>query len=278
MIQALGQQCSNEAEAALRRMHSELELQVGARTASMAAALEELQRQMEERKRLEKELLEMTERERVRLGQELHDNLGQQLTGIALLTRSLGQKLKDKRLRESKDALKIEALVNQAIDQTRELARHLTSAVLARGDLPSALKELSGQVKRTFGLSCRCEIRGKQPLPLVESEARQLYNIAQEAVTNAIKHGQATRLVLRLASRPDRVDLSVINNGVPFNGDSGPSPGMGLRIMHYRSMVIGAWLDIRPRRAGGTEVVCSLPVRQKLLPGIGGGQCGGVER
>ncbi len=263
-------------EAALRNLHAALEASVEHRTAAVQAACDELQRQMAQRKRLEQELLEVTEQERIRIGQDLHDNLGQQLTGIALLTRSLEETLKEKRVPQARDARKIEALVNQAISHTRELARHLTSVGLVRNDLPAALKGLASQVKTTFKLSCRFQCRGALPLPLQEAEARQLYNIAQEAVTNAIKHGRATRLQLRLLSRPDKVDLVIRNDGLPFAPQPHqPGPGMGLRIMHYRASVIGAWLEIRPNRNGGTTIACSLPIKQKLLPGIGGRRSAG---
>jgi PAS domain S-box-containing protein len=252
-----------EAEEALRRVYDGLEARIKERTAEVMASNVELLREIGERKRLEKELVEITEKERRRIGQNLHDDLGQLLTGIAFMTQSLAEKLAEASLPEVSDAAKIQSLVNQAISHTRVLSRDLTSAELDESNLAASLQALARHVGGLFEASCRFQSEGTIP-PVPEGVARQLFYIAQEAATNAIKHGRPRHVWIDLASLPDRLSLTIRNDGIPFSRASAANTGMGLRIMNYRARVIGAAFEIGTDREGGTVVHCAVPIKSPM--------------
>ena len=252
-----------EAEAALRRVYDDLEVRIKERTAELTASNVELLREIGERKRLEKELVEISEQERRRIGQNLHDDLGQLLTGIAFMTQSLSEKLADASLPEVNDALKIQRLVNQAIRHARVLSRDLTSAELDETNLAASLQALARHVGGVFETSCQFRSEGSIP-PVPEGVARQVFYIAQEAATNAIKHGRPRHVWIVLTGLPDRLHLTIRNDGVPFSGQPAANTGMGLRIMTYRARVIGAEFEIKTDPEGGTIVQCAAPIRSGM--------------
>ncbi len=224
-------------------------------TAELAAANTQLLQEMEERKRLEKELLGIIERERQRIGQELHDSIGQQLAGIKFMTEVLEEKLSGKSLPEASYAAKITTHVRQATDQARNLAKGLHPVDLDASGLTSALGELSETTKNLFGVSCtfKCD-----ESVLIDDTvvAINLYRIAQEAVTNAIRHGKAKNVLVELSSSGDRSTLTVENDGLDFPELQAECKGMGLKIMDYRAEMIGGSLNIRKGDNGGTIVTC----------------------
>jgi signal transduction histidine kinase len=213
-----------------------------------------------EAKRLERTILEISGREQRRIGQDLHDGLGQHLTGVAFMSKVLEQKLREKNLPEAADAAKIVALVNQAIDKTRELSHGLLPVLSDARGLMTALERLALQVENLFQVSCTFEC--DRPVPIRESDiATHLYHIAQEAVNNALKHGQPCHIAIRLAGG-DEPFLSVDDDGVglPESRPAGRAgQGMGLLIMSYRAKMIGGALEVRQAQAGGTEVFCTFP-------------------
>ena len=250
------------AEEALRRVYEELEKRVEQRTAELNTANARLHAAIAERRRLEYELLEITEKERRRIGLDLHDDLGQQLAGLALMTKGLELKLAKRRARETSDAAKVHTLVQQAMDHARGLARDLATLDLKGDDLPAALDGLVRHAAEMFKISCRFKAEGN--LPSLETNiASQLYKIAQEAVTNAIKHAKAKTVGISLAKGSDKIILTVHNDGLPFPNLKGPSTGMGLRIMSYRANLIGASLEIKGDGPRGTRVICSVPLEGK---------------
>jgi two-component system sensor histidine kinase UhpB len=250
------------AEEALRRAHDELETRVQKRTAELNAANAKLHAAIAERRRLELELLEITEKERRRIGLDLHDDLGQQLAGLALMTKGLQLKLAKRHSRETSDATRIHNLVQQAMTHARDLARDLAMLDLKGDDLPAALDGLAKHAEKLFKISCRFEA-GKSIPPLEPNVASQLYKITQEAVTNAIKHAKAKVIGISLANGSDELILTVQNDGLPFPNLKSPSTGMGLRIMNYRASLIGASLEIKGDGPQGTCVSCSLPLEGK---------------
>jgi signal transduction histidine kinase len=205
-------------------------------------------------------LLEITEKERRRIGLDLHDDLGQKLSGIALMTKGLELKLAKSGAQEAQDAARIHALVRQTMNHASDLAHDLATLDLKENDLSAALDGLAAHARELFEISCRFKTQGSMP-PLHLDIVTQLYKIAQEAVTNAIKHGRTKRVTLSLAGQPDQVVLSVQNNGVPFPDlRSHSNTGMGLRIMRYRANLIGASLNIKGTGNHGTLLTCSVPL------------------
>jgi len=254
------------AEEALRQAYAELEKRAEQRTAELKTANTRLEGAIAERHRLENELLEITERERRRIGLDLHDDLGQQLSGLALMTKGLELKLARREAGEVEDAARIHKLVQQTINHARDLTRDLATLDLREDDLSAALDRLASHASEVFKISCRFERKGTPPA-LEPDTARQLYKIAQEAATNAIRHGKAKSVGISLACRSDRLVLTIHNDGVPFPNLQGPSTGMGLRIMNYRANLIGASLEIGAVTPVGTGVICSVPLAAKQHSG-----------
>jgi len=210
-----------------------------------------------EHKRLEKEVLQISELEQRRIGQDLHDGICQHLAGIEMLSEVLGQKLARKSKADSAQADNIAGHVRDVIAQTRSLARGLSPLVLESEGLMAALSELAANTEKLFRVQCRFECA----TPVYVHDlitATHLFRIAQEAVTNAIKHGKASAIELSLETRLQKTVLSVKDDGAGFSPRSGPTKGMGLRIMQYRADMIGAALSFQRQRSG-TTVVCLLP-------------------
>jgi two-component system sensor kinase FixL len=210
-----------------------------------------------ERERLEKQILEISDQERERIGQDLHDGLCQLLSGIKFKVTLLEQKLQPKAPAEALDARSLEGLLNGAIEQARNIARGLHPVDLEARGLMSALQELAGSVATVYGISCGCEF--VSPV-LVHDHlvATHLYRIAQEAINNALRHGRARRISIRLFGRRDRLVLKIQDNGSGFPARPGRKSGMGLHLMNYRARAIGASIEIVPGPAHGTVVTCRL--------------------
>ena len=246
---------SNE-ELSLAR--AELEKRVEERTADLVAANLELQAQMQERRRLESELLEIAENERRRIGFDLHDDIGQKLMGVTLLLKALETNLSHKQMPEATQVVRVQELVGQVVNHTHELA-HCFSAFDADGeDLRALLRQLINNVKKTFHLVGNFEAPEKLP-ELSPNVTQQLYKIAQEALSNAVKHGKAKRISVTLSQRDGRLVLCIENDGIPFPPDYKPTKRMGLRIMNYRAHTIEGTLEIQPAQESGTIVTCTVP-------------------
>jgi two-component system CheB/CheR fusion protein len=217
-------------------------------------------RDITERKHLESTILEISAREQRRIGQDLHDGLGQHLTGIAFMSKVQEQKLMEKSLPEAADAAKIVKLVNEAINKSRELARGLLPVVSDAQGLMSALQQWAGEVEDLFGVSCR--FRCFAPVLIHDDAmATHLYHIAREAVNNAIKHGHPGQIVIQLAAAQGQGALVVQDDGKGFTDVSKTHAGMGLHLMSYRARMIGASLQIQPGETGGTTVTCLFPMK-----------------
>jgi two-component system, LuxR family, sensor kinase FixL len=215
-------------------------------------------RDITERKRLEREVLEISERERQRIGQDLHDGLCQQLAAIELMSQVLEQKLTPRSKPAAARAGEIARYVRETISQTRLLARGLSPVTLESEGLLSGLLELAGNTEKMFGVPCRFESSGEVRVREA-AVATHLYRIAQEAVSNAIKHGKAGRLVIGLQRLSDRTVLTISDNGRGFPQGAPASSGMGLRIMQYRAGMIGGTLSFQRNRKRGVTVHCWVP-------------------
>ena len=215
-------------------------------------------RDITDRRRLEKAIEEVSEREQRRFGQDLHDGLGQTLTGICCLTKVLQQKLEAKKIPEGEDAAGLVKLITEALSQTRELARGLCPTALDQHDLQAALQQLSNNLERFFGV--QSEVEADHAIKISDqTAATHLYRIAQEATTNSIKHGGATKIKISLAQKKNVVSLQVKDNGKGFK--KAENTGMGLRVMQHRARMIGANIEINSSPGKGTTVTCSIEKR-----------------
>jgi PAS domain S-box-containing protein len=204
---------------------------------------------------LEKEILAISEREQGRLGRDLHDDLCQQLAGVEFLSQGLASDLATRTAEGASRAREIAGMVRRAMTQTRELARGLSPVLLEAEGLAEALRDLAASTRKVFG--CNCRFRSESPVTVTDHPvAAHLYRIALEAVSNALKHGRARRIELKLAAEDHAMILTVSDNGVGIQRKPDESKGMGLRIMRYRAEVIGGTLAVRRRPRGGTLVVC----------------------
>jgi len=210
-----------------------------------------------ERKRLEHALLDISNREQQRIGNDLHDGLGQELTGVALLLRSLAQQLARECPQAVPTAEQAITLVNRAIESARMLARGLSPANLERGGLGFALRELTRQLARASGVVIVYSARGAARLRLDEVASNHLYRIAQEAISNALRHARATNIRVELVVTRRRIDLTVADDGIGMTGLADGGDGLGLKIMQYRARMIGGELSIEPARPHGLIVSCA---------------------
>jgi PAS domain S-box-containing protein len=218
-------------------------------------------RDVTQRRALEDEIQEISEREQRRLGQDLHDGLGQAMTGIAFLAKVLEQKLEAKNLPEADAAGNIVGLINDALTQTRRLSRGLCPAVLDSNDIAAALEQLAENVRSIFSVNCKLQC---QPDLKINDNAVavHLYRIAQEAATNAVKHGHAKNISLSLAARDSVLMLKVEDDGTGLPSTAPKGKGMGLRVMQHRARMIGGAIRMRQSKSGGVAVLCSVPWRK----------------
>ena len=211
------------------------------------------------RRQLEREVLEASNREQQRIGNDLHDGLGQELTGIALLLRGLENRAEREAPALSPAIEEVALLVNDAIFTTRALARGLSPVTFDRGGLALALEELARRLSAMFHINVRCQADDTLERGLESVNALHLYRIAQEAVTNAAQHGAAGQVQIELRFDGERGLLRIEDNGTGFNPAVQQSKGLGLRIMHYRAQMMAGSLRIESARARGTIVSCWFP-------------------
>jgi len=215
-----------------------------------------IHRDVSELRRLEKQIMDIGDRERQKIGQDLHDDLCPHLIGVEGLGKVLVRKLAGKALEEAHLAEKITGLIKDAFIKSRRLARGLCPVYLVDRGLESSLRELAVNTEAVFGVACR--FIGKVPARIRDNlVATHLFHIVQEAVHNAARHGQAAAITITLDGENDRLRLSVADDGKGLAEDQ-KTEGMGLRIMGFRANMIHAALDIRTLEAGGTLVQVSV--------------------
>jgi signal transduction histidine kinase len=236
----------------LKSFHQTLNDRIRQRTAA-------LRHEIAAREQLEKEVAEVTERERRGFGHELHDTLCQHLTATSLSLQVLSGKLSEASLPQAKDADAGVELIEEAIDLTRKLAKGLFPLELEGEGLASALRELCGGTADRFHLNC--EFRGDSKTPeLDRTTATHLYRIAQEALINAIKHGHVSEVNVTLSHLNGDLILSIGDDGIGLPESMPDDCGLGLRIMASRAGMIGANFSVKNRAERGTIVMCQLPV------------------
>lgn len=252
-----------------------VEMQANAKGQNGDARLIGVVHDITEQRQLERELLKAGENERKRVGRDLHDGLGQLLTGIGFLSKTLAQTLQARKDETASEAAEITHLVEDAIDHTRSLSKLLLPVELEVNGLEAALQRLRWHVTNVYGIACK--LKTGAYLPIQDPEiALHMYRVAQEAVHNAVRHGKPSRVEVTLSTKSGKTRLSVADNGIGLpEGVEQRGGGLGLRTMQYRAQTIGATLSITPRKGGGTQVCCELPtpaeekleVTPKLLDG-----------
>jgi PAS domain S-box-containing protein len=217
-------------------------------------------REITNQKALEQEILEISNREQRRLGSDLHDGLGQELTGLSLLMKGLEMQLTREEQQYAQQMTKISDLLAHAIQSTRSLARGLAPVNLERGGLPEALKHLAARCTDMYSLECSF-INGSQKLPdLEEGAATHLYRIAQEATTNAARYARAKSILIDLRTSGRKLQLSITDDGIGLSaGLAQGRPGMGLKIMEYRSRMLGGTIAFE-EPGQGTRIVLTAPL------------------
>lgn len=223
-----------------------------------------------ERKQLERELIEIANREQQRIGSDLHDGLGQDLTGIALMLKGVVAQLRKEGSGAHRDVEEVIGLVNNAIENTRTLARGLSPVACGGGGLGAALQTLAARICERFGVQVDCHLNSEAPLRLSEAAAAHLYRIVQEALTNVVRHSGATEVAISLDTADGELHLRVCDNGRGFTVTPPDRPeGLGLKIMRYRAQMLGGDLSIELAGNGGASVHCSCPLALTVEPTSG---------
>jgi PAS domain S-box-containing protein len=224
---------------------------------SLGVSFDITRRRVLEREALQREVLAMTAREQRQIGQELHDGVGQELTGLGLMAQSLSQRLPEA-VAEKRIALRLRAGLDRLHEKVRELSRGLIPVHVESRGLSAALDDLATRTTEASGISVTAECPEWVELP-DHATATELFYIAQEAVHNAVRHGRPRTIRLTLLTEPDGLRLRIQDDGIGLPDGLEQSNGLGLRIMQHRAGVIGGVLQIGPLPGGGTVVTCTLP-------------------
>ena len=211
-------------------------------------------------KEAERKIISIGEETRQRIGQELHDDLGQHLTGIAFMSEVLFKRLKSQRSDSEREAATITSLINEAITKTRKLAQGLYPVEMAENGLQGMLEQLAGNVAAIHQRNCVVTCSEERPVDDAHVIIN-LFRIAQEAVNNAIRHGGATEIALHMVSTSGGVTLQVDDNGSGLPDDFEAKGGIGMHSMRYRASILGATLNFSALPDGGTRVAISLPAQ-----------------
>jgi two-component system, LuxR family, sensor kinase FixL len=211
---------------------------------------------------LQKEIMQTAEKERQRIGQDLHDGIGQNLTAATFLIEALREKLKEYAGDAIYDIDEIDNLVRKSIIQTRSIAKVLSPVEMNKNGLYSALSEMASTIEKVFDVKCEISRRGNFYIDDSQT-AIHLYYITREAVTNAIKHGKAGNIHICLTSEDSIFKLIILDDGTGCKENEMGS-GMGLRIMKYRASMIGAEFFAKNRTKKGFEIKVTLKVNAQV--------------
>jgi signal transduction histidine kinase len=252
-----------QAVAALRVSNEILDSQVQERTGELLQANLELHAALAERWRLQMEMNQISEERQKMIGQELHDGLGQQLTGIAFLVSSLSDTLGAKAAPEEPIMNQVKNLLCEAMSVIRSLSRGLYPVALETGGLSSALQHLAEYAQMTSGVECTHRVTASAII-VDKAIALNLYRIAQEAVCNSLRHSQAQRIEIKLSEAGEQYMLSIEDNGIGLPDQSkNKSSTLGLRSMRCRADLIGAAIEVRETPGCGTSIVVTGTIKYK---------------
>lgn len=217
---------------------------------------------IEERKNLEETILGISTDEKERIGQDLHDTVGQTLTGIGFLVGAIEKKLENRSTPTIEDITKIRDLINNAVNQARHLAKGLFPVEMVSGGLHSAICDLASTTESLFNVNCKFNCRDR--LVMEDHQvASQLYRIIQEAVNNSVKHANASKITINIVNKNDILIIGVTDDGIGIS-EAAIGRGMGLSIMQYRARCINASLEVGLSTSGGTRITCSYSLQGKL--------------
>ena len=257
MMRAQEELMDAEAQLADRAVH--LEALVSDRTAELSTAHEQLLVEADERKRLETEIASTIESERERLGQELHDGVVQELTGISMLLYVLAQNLAQSDTVQGAEALRLCRMLETAHGNARDLAKCFYPVEPEQHGLAAALEGIAQRTQQQFGVSCAVQADPPARTPVKDATSVQLFRIAQEAAMNAGKHAQATQIFIHLSKTDGIWQLTVKDDGIGLPNTKNKVRGMGMRIMQYRARIIQGTLTVTNAPGGGVLVNCTAP-------------------
>lgn len=210
-----------------------------------------------EQNQLEREVVAAGERERNSIGRDLHDNLGQTLTGASLKLQALARRLRGVDSEDQAMVSELQHTIQMSIEDTRNLARLLAPA-FDKGGLEASLQSLATEAARLFGVQCEFDC-GDTCVVLNPETSTHVFRIVQESLTNAVRHGNARGVYVKCRTNKNHCRIEILDDGVGI-GRTGGEPGMGIHTMRYRARMIGGDLRVEPAEQGGTRVVCNFPV------------------
>lgn len=246
-----------ETEERLKLAYEEMERRVEERTGELVKSNRDLQAEIVERKKIEREILEITQKEQRRFGSQLHDGLCQELAGILMFAKSLTQKMERENRLDIAELKKISDLLNDAVTQARNTARGLYPGELEGASLMHTLEELTLATQNLSGVSCHFHC--PEPILINENDvATHLYKIAQEGISNAIQHGKAKSVEVSFIQNDNGIILIIADDGVGFTESLQNSQGIGLKIMKYRAHMMGATFQAKPNLPHGVILKCTL--------------------
>jgi signal transduction histidine kinase len=217
-----------------------------------------LAREIAAHRKLEQEMLDSAERKQRGIGRDMHDGLSQHLIATGMISYAHARKLSSDGSDEADKAYKVHNLIEQAIASARAISEALHPIEMSGNDLMSALEKFASTTSELFGIECRFDC----PVPVIADgpTAEHLFRITQEGVSNAIRHGRATKIDISLQEMDTNLVLSVSDNGVGLPSSLSLRKGMGLQIMAARSQFIGGQFSLSPRDLGGTSLTCLVPI------------------
>jgi signal transduction histidine kinase len=215
-------------------------------------------RDLTKKRELEKRMIDIANEERRRIGRELHDGLGQMLTGIRMVAENLARRLKANEIPGAADVQEISEMVKEADEHARSISRGLVEINLEKMGLSTALENLAERILKTYGIECSYTDDGKIELKN-HTNALHIYRIVQEAVTNAVRHAGAENIHIRMLKNGNHTAVIVEDDGDGFDPKEGTNNGSGIQIMKYRADIMGGVLDIKRTEDCKTQVRCIIP-------------------
>jgi PAS domain S-box-containing protein len=251
----------------LRKDGAVIPLEVAVSEAVPGKVFTGIVRDISQRRQLEREVTEIAAAEQRRIGQELHDGVSQELTGLTMMATALRERLKQ-------ESTSSDALASRVVDglgavhkRVRDVSHGLNPVEVDAEGLRAALEDFAERIRQQTGI--RCTFHCPQPVLLGDSlTATHLYHIVQEATNNALRHGQPKRIDIYLQARLNALILTISDDGVGMPADANRQPGVGLRLMQYRANLIGGVLQISPAGEKGTLVTCTVPQGCRRAPSL----------